>query len=382
MRKKLALGIILFVLAVVFISGSAAADDAPYDDDWGPVYETDIVRGRVLDVTEFKAIEDDWFFTGRQTVTVEITSGRFKGHVDEIENLFTGIPYRDLEVRPNDQILLLLELDEGRLHGVELYDVARDRYLYIALAVFLFVVILVARVKGVKALVTLALMGFVIMRWLLPLILQGYNPLLLTVLFASLITLVTLAIVGGINTKTAAAIAGTIGGVIAAGLFAWISGNAARLTGFSEEAQMLFFADLPIDLDIRGLLFAGIIIGALGAVMDVAMSISSSVAEIRSANPLLTFKGLFQAGFNVGKDVLGTMVNTLILAYTGGALPLLLLFMASNMNYMRIINMDLVATEIIRAIAGSFGMLITVPLTAVVASLLSSKYIKKQKAEQ
>lgn len=380
--KKLGSWIIAVLVAAVLVGPVQAQTDIPYEDDWEPDYTNEIVRGRVLDVSEHEDIEDNWFFTGRQIVTVEITSGKFKGHVDEIENLFTGIPYRDIEVRKDDQILVLLELDEGRLHGVELYDVARDRYIYIAVAIFIFLVILVARVKGLKALGTLFLMGFVIMRWLLPLILDGHNPLLLTVLFSSLITLATLLIVGGFNAKTAAAITGTIGGVIAAGVFAWIAGNAARLTGFSEEAQMLFFADLPVDLDIRGLLFAGIIIGALGAVMDVSMSIASSVSEIRSANPLLSFKGLFRAGFNVGKDVLGTMVNTLILAYTGGALPLLLLFMANNMNYMRVINMDLVATEVIRAIAGSFGMLVAVPLTATAAALMATKIAKRKKSEQ
>ena len=280
-------------------------------------------------------------------------------------------------MRPGDQVILLLEVDQGRLLNVHLNGLARDRHLYIMVAVFIFTVVIIARFKGIKALVTLVLMGFVILRWLLPLILEGYNPLLLTVLFTSLITGVTLAIVGGINAKTAAAILGTIGGVGAAGLLAWIFGNLTRITGISEEAQMLFFADLPVDLDVRGLLFSGIIIGALGAVMDVAMSIASAIAEVKQANPRLAFSGLFTAGFNVGRDVLGTMVNTLILAYAGGALPLLLLFMAHNIDYMNIINLDLVATEVVRSIAGSFGLLITVPLTAVLAALLMSRARKK-----
>lgn len=369
----------LILVLVVAIPSAALAQPTDNDDDWYPEYDNDIVRGRVLEVSEIESIEDDWFFTGRQLVTVEITQGRFKGHVAELENLLTGIDYRDLELNKGDQILLFLELDEGRLHSVNLYDVARDRYVYILLAAFVFAVILVARLKGLKSLLTLVIMGFVIVRWLLPLILQGYNPLLLTVLFASLITLATLTIVGGINAKTAAAILGTIGGLLVAGIFAWGFGNAARLTGFSsEEAQMLQFADLPVQLDIRGLLFSGIIIGTLGAVLDVAMSISSAVAEIKAANPLLTLKGLFNAGFNVGKDILGTMVNTLILAYTGSALPLLLLFMAYDMSYMRIINMDLIATEVVRSLAGSFGILVAVPLTALAAAFLMSRFEVKK----
>lgn len=375
MRRMRLIAAILIVVLSVFAGFSLAQTEEP--EDWLPDYVTEEVRGRVLAVSEYEEIEDDWFFVGRQMLTVEILTGKFRGHVEEIENTFTGNPYRDLEVKEGDQVLLLLELDQGRLQNVHLDGIARDRYIYILTAVFIFTVILIARTKGIKAVATLALMAFVILRWLLPLILQGYNPLLLTVLFTSLITVFTLIIISGINTKTVAAILGTIGGVLAAGLVAWIFGSAAQITGVSEEAQMLYYADLDINIDVRGLLFSGIIIGALGAVMDVAMSISSAIAEIKLANPLLTFKGLFTAGFNVGKDVMGTMVNTLILAYAGGSLPLLLLFMANNLNYMSIINMDLVATEAIRSLAGSFGLLIAVPLTAVAASLFMSKLGKK-----
>ncbi|HPZ91148.1 MAG: YibE/F family protein [Firmicutes bacterium] len=375
MKNRFRLGIILIVVLAVLGAGSASAQ-GEYED-YMPEFDTEDARGVVLAVSEYEEIEDDWFFVGRQMLTVEILTGKFKGHIEEIENTFTGNPYRDLEVRPGDQVILLLEVDQGRLLNVHLNGLARDRHLYIMVAVFIFTVVIIARFKGIKALVTLVLMGFVILRWLLPLILEGYNPLLLTVLFTSLITGVTLAIVGGINAKTAAAILGTIGGVGAAGLLAWIFGNLTRITGISEEAQMLFFADLPVDLDVRGLLFSGIIIGALGAVMDVAMSIASAIAEVKQANPRLAFSGLFTAGFNVGRDVLGTMVNTLILAYAGGALPLLLLFMAHNIDYMNIINLDLVATEVVRSIAGSFGLLITVPLTAVLAALLMSRARKK-----
>lgn len=376
MRKLwMVAALVLIMPLMAFFGGAGAQTEAP--EDWYPDYITEDARGKVLSVSEYEEIENDWFFQGRQMLTVEILTGKFQGHVQEIENTFTGNPYRDLDVKEGDQIILLLELDEGRLQDVHLNGIARDRHIYLLAAVFILVVILIARVKGLKAIITLVLMGFVILRWLLPLILKGYNPLLLTVLFASLITVVTLIIVSGINTKTAAAMLGTIGGVLTAGLVAWLFGNAAQLTGFSEEAQMLYFADLDFNLDMRGLLFSGIIIGSLGAVMDVAMSISSAIAEVRRANPLLTFKGLFQSGFNVGKDVLGTMVNTLILAYAGGSLPLLLLFMANDMAYMSIINLDLVATEVVRSLAGSFGLLIAVPLTAVAASLLMSKLVKK-----
>ncbi len=372
MAKKIALVLLLLLLIP---GGSVYGED---DDYWVPEFDTEVVRGRVLEVSEYEEIEHDWTFVGRQWVTVEITSGRFRGQVEELENLFTGIDYRDLELKPGDQVLLFIETDQGRLVSVNLHDVARDNYLYILLAMFVAGIIFVAWLRGLKSLFTLAFMGIVIVYGLLPLILEGHNPLLLTAGFAALITLVTLTVIGGFNKKTASAILGTLGGLLVAGMFAWVFGTVARLTGFStQDAQMLLYADLPGSIDFRGLLFAGIIIGALGAVLDVAMSISSSVSEIRVANPLLSFKGLFRAGHNVGTDILGTMINTLILAYAGGALPLLLLFMAYDMSYMSIINMDLIATEVVRALAGSFGLLTAAPLTAAAAALLMSKDPRK-----
>lgn len=379
MKRARGLAILLFV--IFLLSGFASAQTGEqYEEDLSRGYPTEIVRAKVVDVSEYEEIEDDWFYSGRQLVTVKILTGRFQGYVKVIENYFTGIPHRDLPVKAGDQVLLLLELDQGRLRSVTLYDYVRDQYLYIMIGVFVFTVILIGRTKGLKALLTLAVMGFVVFQWILPLTLKGYNPLWLTVLFATLITVMTLGIISGIKVRTAAAIVGTIGGVLAAGIFATLFGKLARLTGCNQDAQMLLFNISSADVDLRGLTFAGIILGALGAVMHVAMSIAASVQESRAANPLLTYKGLYQAGLKVGKDLLGTMVNTLVLAYIGGALPLLLLFAVNGMSNLSVINLDIIATEIIRTIAGSFGLLVAIPVTAAAASLLINKLADKQKS--
>jgi len=378
---KRARGLAILLFVIFLLSGFASAQtDEQYEEDLSRGYPTEIVRAKVVDVSEYEEIEDDWFYSGRQLVTVKILTGRFQGYVKVIENYFTGIPHRDLPVKAGDQVLLLLELDQGRLRSVTLYDYVRDQYLYIMIGVFVFTVILIGRTKGLKALLTLAVMGFVVFQWILPLTLKGYNPLWLTVLFATLITVMTLGIISGIKVRTAAAIVGTIGGVLAAGIFATLFGKLARLTGCNQDAQMLLFNISSADVDLRGLTFAGIILGALGAVMHVAMSIAASVQESRAANPLLTYKGLYQAGLKVGKDLLGTMVNTLVLAYIGGALPLLLLFAVNGMSNLSVINLDIIATEIIRTIAGSFGLLVAIPVTAAAASLLINKLADKQKS--
>ena len=137
----------------------------------------------------------------------------------------------------------------------------------------------------------------------------------------------------------------------------------------SEECRAIVLSpDLSVDL--RGLLFSGILIGALGAIMDVSISIASSIEEIHNANPTLHFSDLFFRGMNVGKDIMGTMSNTLILAYTGGSLPLIFMYMSYKTSIIKIFNLELIATEIIRALVGSIGLILAIPFTALYSSFL------------
>ena len=167
---------------------------------------------------------------------------------------------------------------------------------------------------------------------------------------------------------------GTAGGLSAAAGIAIVVGILANLNGLSnEEAQMLLFMSQDIQYNFQGLLFAGIIIGALGAVMDVSMSIASAMDEIQRVGTNMTLKSLFESGMNVGKDVMGTMANTLILAYTGTSIPLLLVFMTYEQPFIKLINLDFLATELIRALSGSIGLVLAIPITAIVSALLLTK---------
>lgn len=231
--------------------------------------------------------------------------------------------------------------------------------------------IVVGALKGLKAIVTLTITIAIIIKILLPLILMGYNPLWVSIISCAAIITITLIIVSGPNRKTLSAIIGTSGGVIAAGAIAMFVGTLSKLTGLGdEEAQMLVFIPQQIELDFKGLLFAAILIGTLGAVMDVGMSIASSMNEIEKAKPDITSRQLIKSGMNIGRDIMGTMSNTLILAYTGGSLHLMLLLMAYDIPFIEIINQDIIATEVVRAISGSIGLVLSIPLTAVIAGTL------------
>jgi uncharacterized membrane protein len=210
---------------------------------------------------------------------------------------------------------------------------------------------------------------------MLPLILKGFNPIGASSLSAAVITILTFAIVAGVNTKSLSAIFGTLCGVLSASLIAYVTGSLANLTGLSsDEATMLVYIPQNIEFDFMGLLFAGIIIGTLGAVMDVAMSISSAMYEMKSINPEMTTGKLVKSGFNIGRDIMGTMTNTLILAYTGSSIFLMLVFLAYETTVIRIINMDVIATEIIRAVSGSIGIILSIPATVLLSAFLLNKY--------
>jgi uncharacterized membrane protein len=194
---------------------------------------------------------------------------------------------------------------------------------------------------------------------------------LLTLLICAVIAAVTQISISGWNRKSLAAIIGTVGGVTIAGVLSIAAIHLMHLTGLeSEEAIMLKAAKLA-SVDFQGVLFSGMVFGSLGAVMDVTISIASALYEIKAAQPELGGWGLFTRGMNVGRDIMGTMSTTLILAYTGSSLPLMLLIASqSQVSVLRLMNLNLIVTEIARALTGSIGLICAIPLTAFITSLI------------
>ncbi|MBM7615789.1 YibE/F family protein [Alkaliphilus hydrothermalis] len=370
LKKKFLLSLILFLIALSFTSmGFALGEEEPLNSY--------TARGKVLEVTEGSP-QQDVAFLETYMVTLEILTGELKGEIFEIEHTLSGSFVYDIEVEPGDKVLLMVEEFPD---GLEIYitDFIRDTYVYGVIFAFFALLIIIGKKSGFKTLITLALTGFFIMKVLLPGILKGYDPVLLTIVVSSLITLITIFIIGGINIKGFSAIAGVLGGILAAGLITFIIGTRVKLTGLSaEEATMLMYIPQNIEFDFRQLLFSGIMLGALGAVMDVAMSVSSAMAEIKRVNPTIRGRELIKSGMNVGRDIMGSMANTLILAYAGSTIPLLLLFMAYETSIVKIINLDIIATEIIRAIAGSIGLILTIPITAFTSGFLLERFKGKQ----
>lgn len=307
--------------------------------------------------------------SNRQTVKVEVLEGRLKGQTFDIANEITDNPVFNIIVEPGREVILSVSTDGGAKPEINIADYHRAPTLGWLLLAFLVVFIFFGGKKGIKALLGLIVSVCLIAFVMLPLSLNGFNPLLVAVFICLVSTMATVFFVAGVSKKAQAAVLGTVGGVIAAGIAAYLVIQAAPLTGLSsEEAQILRGSLLVASPRFySGLLAAGMLIGALGVIMDVAVSIASAVSEV-AATGKLSVKQLYDSGMNVGRDIMGTMTNTLILAYAGSALPLLLLI--SQIPSTKLINLDLVATEVASAISGSLGLVLTIPLTAFFASRL------------
>lgn len=313
----------------------------------------------------------------KQKVQIKVLTGQFKGTVQTLDNMLTGNPAYDISLNKGDKVVLHLEAKNTEVNSVDdvdffIADVKRDYSLEAFAALFMILLVVIGRKKGVFSLVsiiaTISLMFFV----LVPLILHGVNPVVSAVVVGILSTIITIYLVGGFNSKSSAAIIGTGLSLIFAGGMSLAAIWMARLTGFAGEESMFLYSTRP-DLSFKGILAASMIIAALGALMDTGVSIASSVNEIYETDKKLTVNQLFKSGMNIGKDIIGTMSNTLILVYLGSALPLVLL--SNNIDLQKFFNLNQVATEILSALIGSISILACVPLTAIIAAYL----IKRQK---
>lgn len=394
MIKRLLIVTVLIMLVfssanMVFGADSSQSEEANSNETELTETESSIeemlIKGKVIEVISEEEILDPLSQepTKHQILKVRITSGKFKGKELAVINYQTNNPVYNIKIEEGNGVIVALEMsqDGNKIEQAYIADHLREDDLYFLLILFIVVILAIGWRKGAKALCALLLTLVLIWGVLLPGFLQGFSPIFLTAVIAIVSTVVTILIVGGRSLKTITAITGTLGGVAVAGLLAFIVGNAAYLTGFgSEEAAMLLYIPQAANMDIKGLLFAGIIIGALGASMDVSMSIASAVEEVKRVCPELGIWRLFQSGMNVGRDVMGTMANTLILAYTGSSLQLILIFMAYKESLLKIFNFDMIASEIVRSLSGSIGMIMVIPLTSIIAAFLYGR--KKRKLTQ
>lgn len=369
-RKKAAAGIVGMLLFFLVLACTSKVKLVPLVSTDGQSYE----KAKVTEIIKDN-LQEDGNRCGSQTVKLKMKTGSLRGK--EVEATSPSGTLFGADCIEGMAVIAIVSSAEDT-HVVTVYSQDRTMAIYGFLLFFVLVVCLIGGWKGVKAVLSLAFAGILILYFLFPMIYRGYSPIGLTIIVCILATLFTMIMIGGISGKTVSATVGTTCGVAAAGIAALIFGHFAGITGYNvSDIETLNYIGQATPIKIGELLFSGIILSALGAVMDVGMSISSTVQEIHVINPALGKKRLFLSGIHVGRDMMGTMVNTLILAYVGGSLSALMTNYAYGLSYNQLMNSYIIGIEIMQGLAGSLGVVLTVPITAAVSVELIDRKTKK-----
>ena len=361
MKKRKIIASLVALLIIILLAAVPAQANEEIDLTLHDSKDLELVRGQVLSCETVSETE--------KHVEVELTATHERIWVDH----FLSTHPAEIQAEPGDRILLFKQPAEGGGYTYYITSYLREWGLICICLLFTALMLLVGRGKGLKSLVSLVIVGLLVWRVLVPMIMAGASPMLAAMLVCVLSTAATMLLVGGVTRKSAAATVGVSGGLAIAGLLAVLSGKICYLSGFTSDYVSAINYSGDFSVAPKGLLAAAMLIGALGAVMDVGMGIASAVSEVREANPELGWRELSHAGMNVGRDMMGTMSNTLILAYVGTSLALILLFFTYGISLTRIFNLDMIATEVVRMLTGSIGLIVTVPLSALVSGLLMSR---------
>ena len=355
MNLKSFVGVGLFV-CLSFVASFAQAQEVHQE-----FQET--VKAEVIEITA--QFERDIMGTGATTTVqemrIQIKDGVREGEVVRLDN--------DLVVlEPGDKIFVnrLLSID-----GTEYYvfkDVERRLPLLILVGIFVLLVIWLSGMQGVRAVLSLGLSIGSIIFLLIPALLAGYSPALTSLVIAGLILSVTLFFTHGFKPRVFITFLGTFGAVFATCVIAWIWVEWMRFTGFSDDSSVYLNFATGGTIDLTGLLLGGIIIGLLGVLDDVSITQASVVQELKGANPQFGFKDLYERALRVGRDHVGSLVNTLALAYAGASLPMLLLFAYSDSSMIMLVNQEVLAAEVLRIVVGSIGLILAVPFTTAMAA--------------
>lgn len=316
----------------------------------------------------------------RITFDAKVLSGPYKGDTVEVaQDVDDMYAYQPRDVREGDKVLISrpnYELEEGDAEWIFIEHNRVGTIIWLV-AGFLLLIALIGRTKGISTIISLIFTVLAVFLVYIPSILKGFNVYVMTVIVSVFTIFMSLIVINGWNKKTLCAIFGNCMGIAVSGILAVIVSRALELTGMIDEDYiMLTMFDSPIDL--RALVWGGVVIGALGAIMDVAMSIASAMNELNDEMRDKTFGRMLRSGMNIGRDAIGTMTNTLILAYIGGALATVLLLVAYNKNIYFLFNMEMIMAEILSAIVGSIGILAAVPATALFSAYIFNRDKKEE----
>lgn len=354
----------VFVLVRVLVAPEKAAPAATGD-------YAEYENGRVVEMLSDNTESDDasdGAFRGEQMMTVAVTTGQYKGETLLVTN--TVGPLYGAPLKAGDSCTLIVSTYENGDVQATVYEYNRTVPLLIVVAVFLLVTVLVGGRTGAKSLVGLIFTVLSVFLLLFPALMKGAPTLLSTFLVCAYVAAVSFVILGGVQKKTVCALLGTVAGMALALIFALLAQAILRVNGLrgADVEPLLQLRQTGTPIGLKGLLAAGVILSALGAVMDVAMSLSSALSEVHAADPALDARALFRSGMNIGRDMVGTMTNTLILAFLGSGLTLTLYLYTLGLSAHQLLSSAYLSVEVMTAVSSSIGVILSVPITALICA--------------
>ena len=354
--------VLIFVVVLVFLP--TGFRDNTYPDSMRAV-------ARVLEVNNENVMKTVSFvMEGEQVCKVEILNGPFKGQQALATNRFTGRLEVDKAFTEGDKALVILDYTDQSIRNVTMVDHYRINLESILVGIFAIFLIIFARWTGAKALLSFLLTVLMIWKLLVPLLLKGWNPIIISLYFVMTAISIIIFMVGGLNRKSVAAVLGSLSGTLLTTILAILFGSSFKIHGavlpYSESLLHAGYAHL----NLTDILIAVVFIASAGALMDLAMDIAVAVDEVVEKKPDITTREAIRSGMNVGRTVVGTMTTTLLFAYAGGYISLLMYFMAQGTPVVDIFNLKYVSMEIMHTVVGSFGLVAVAPFTAVTSGLL------------
>ncbi len=365
----LAAAAVIFVVFCCFCS-TPSADDAMAED------YAEYEKGTVIQIISDDTWQDedsDGGYRGEQSLVVRVTSGQYEGEellADNAVGPLYGVP-----VEVGDSVVLVISTYGDGSVRASVHEYNREPAIAIVILLFMLATVLVGGKTGAKSLLGLIITVACIFCILIPLLLKGFPTLITVFITCAYVAVVSFVILGGVTKKTVCAICGTVAGVALALLFGLLAQSIARIDGLriSDVEPLLQLRQTGTPIGLRGLLVGGITVSALGAVMDVAMSLASSMSEIKDVDGTIKRKELFKSGMNIGRDMVGTMTNTLILAFIGSSFVLIIYLYSLGLQPHLLFSSAYLAIEVISGVASSIGVILSVPITALISSIILSK---------
>lgn len=376
MNKNLLIYIVTLILSALFIV-------IGYNVNYVEFSQDNLVKTYIAEVAAINEIKEEEIDYGYEIMTSKsiLFTAKVRGHdlintVDVYQYIDEAVEINPKQVDIGDKILITqlssrTNIDEDVWTFIEYY---RTDKLIIITTVFFALLILFCKKKGINTIISLVITCLSIFMVFIPSILSGKNIYTSSLIICIFIILTSLFIIHGAHKKTLCAIIGNLGGLAAAGIISYIISNMLNLTGLIDQDSIFLLminSDNPIDL--RAILWASIVIGSLGAVMDISMSIASAVNELAENIENRNFQTFLKSGLNIGQDSIGTMTNTLVLAYIGSSLSVVLLIVVYHSDFLQLINLEMIVFEILQAVIGSLGILLAIPITSLVSAYIFNK---------